>query len=81
MLRSWGCTSLIVEESDVEEHKSSHLDFQADCLICLYNMKKTDARVRAVEIYKMRGSKHLNKLFPLEITDKGIVIYPEQSVF
>jgi KaiC/GvpD/RAD55 family RecA-like ATPase len=80
-LREWDCTSLLIEEYMDEQHKSSFFDFQADAIIWLYNMKKTDTRVRAIEIYKMRGSKHLNKLFPLEITDKGIVIYPEQSVF
>jgi len=81
MLREWGVTSLLTAEYDVEQHTPQPLDFEVDSIIWLYNMKKTDVRTRALEIFKMRGSKHLQKTFPLEISGKGIVIYPEQSVF
>jgi circadian clock protein KaiC len=81
MLREWGCTTLMIAEYDAEEHKGSLLDFEVDSIIYLYNMKKQDTRTRALEIYKMRGTKHSAKIFPLEITDKGIVIYPDQTVF
>ena len=81
MLRDWGVTALLTAEYDVEEHKSMPLDFEVDSIVWLYNMKKADVRTRALEIYKMRGSKHLQKTFPLEISDKGVIIYPEQSVF
>ena len=81
MLRDWGVTALLTAEYDIEDHKSMPLDFEVDSIVWLYNMKKADVRTRALEIYKMRGSKHLQKTFPLEISDKGIIIYPEQSVF
>ncbi|MEK6948882.1 MAG: ATPase domain-containing protein [Nanoarchaeota archaeon] len=81
MLRDWGVTALLTAEYDVEDHKAMPLDFEVDSIVWLYNMKKTDVRTRALEIYKMRGSKHLQKIFPLEISDKGIIIYPEQSIF
>ena len=81
MLRDWGVTALLTAEYDVEEHKSTHLDFEVDSIVWLYNMKKADVRTRALEVYKMRGSKHLQKTFPLEISDRGVIIYPEQSVF
>jgi len=81
MLRDWGVTALLTAEYDIEDHKSMPLDFEVDSIVWLYNTKKTDVRTRALEIYKMRGSKHLQKTFPLEISDKGIIIYPEQSVF
>ena len=81
MLRKWGCTALLVAEYDVEEHKGSPLDFEVDTILWLYNFKKEDVRTRAIEIYKMGGTKHSTKTSPLEITDKGIKVYPEQSVF
>jgi KaiC/GvpD/RAD55 family RecA-like ATPase len=81
MLRDWGVTALLTAEYDVEDHKSQPLDFEVDSIIWLYNMKKTDVRTRALEIFKMRGSKHLQKTFPLEISGNGVIIYPEQSVF
>jgi circadian clock protein KaiC len=80
-LRDWNVTALLTAEYDVESHEPSPIDFEVDCIVWLYNMKKNDVRTRALEIYKMRGSKHLQKTFPLEISDKGIVIYPEQNVF
>ena len=81
MLHDWGVTTLLTAEYDVESHIPSPLDFEVDAIVWLYNIKKNDVRTRAMEIYKMRGSKHLAKTFPLEITDNGIVLYPEQSVF
>ncbi|MBS3100686.1 hypothetical protein A2641_00975 [Candidatus Nomurabacteria bacterium RIFCSPHIGHO2_01_FULL_37_25] len=82
MLRSWGVTVLLVAEYDVEEDKGSPLDFEVDGILRLYNFKKGDTRTRAIEIYKLRGSKHSTKTFPLEIVDKeGIRVYPEQNVF
>jgi len=82
MLRSWGVTVLLVAEYDVEEDKGSPLDFEVDGILRLYNFKKGDTRTRAIEIYKLRGSKHSTKTFPLEIIDKeGIKVYPEQNVF
>ena len=81
MLRDWGVTALLTAEYDIEDHKSMPLDFEVDSIVWLYNMKKADVRTRALEIYKMRGSKHLQKTFPLELSDKGVIIYPEQSVF
>ncbi len=81
MLRDWGVTTLLTAEYDIEDHKAMPLDFEVDSIVWLYNMKKTDVRTRALEIYKMRGSRHLQKIFPLEISDRGIIIYPEQSIF
>ncbi len=82
MLRSWGVTVLLVAEYDVEEDKGSPLDFEVDGILRLYNFKKSDTRTRAIEIYKLRGSKHSTKTFPLEIIDKeGIKVYPEQNMF
>ena len=81
MLRDWGVTALLTAEYDVEDHKAMPLDYEVDSIVWLYNMKKTDVRTRALEVYKMRGSRHLQKIFPLEISDRGVVIYPEQSVF
>lgn len=82
MLRNWGVTVLLVAEYNVEEDKGSPLDFEVDGILRLYNFKKGDTRTRAIEIYKLRGSKHSTKTFPLEIIDKeGIKVYPEQNVF
>ncbi|MEE9525530.1 MAG: ATPase domain-containing protein [Candidatus Woesearchaeota archaeon] len=83
ILRKWKCTTLVVGQYYAAEkrHESTAVEFEVDGIIWLYNIKKEDIRVRAIEVFKMRGTKHSAKIFPFEITNKGITIYPEQSVF
>lgn len=52
----------------------------ADGLILLHYMKG-DFDVRGIEIIKIRGSDHSKRIHPLEITEKGIIVYPENEVF
>jgi KaiC/GvpD/RAD55 family RecA-like ATPase len=81
MLREWGCTSLLIAEYDIDEHKSTPLDFQCDSIIWLYNKKKEGVRIRSVEIVKMRGTKHSTKTSAVEISDNGIKVYPNEVVY
>ena len=83
ILRRWKCTTLVVGQyyAAEERHESTAVEFEVDGIIWLYNIKKEDIRTRAVEVFKMRGTKHSAKIFPFEISDEGITIYPEQSVF
>ena len=83
ILRKWNCTTLVVGQYEQEElhRESTAVEFEVDGIIWLYNIKKENTRVRAIEVFKMRGTKHSAKIFPFEITDEGIVIYPEQNVF
>ncbi|MBW2984330.1 AAA family ATPase [Candidatus Woesearchaeota archaeon] len=83
ILRKWACTTLVIGQyyAAEERHESTAVEFEVDGIIWLYNIKKEDIRVRAIEVFKMRGTKHAAKIFPFEITNEGIAIYPEQSVF
>lgn len=56
-------------------------EFLADGVIVLYNIKRGDVRENAIEVLKMRGEKHQKKIVAMQITNKGIVVYPEQEVF
>jgi KaiC/GvpD/RAD55 family RecA-like ATPase len=40
-----------------------------------------ESNVKALEIRKMRGVKHIEKLCPYRITGDGIEVYPEENVF
>lgn len=64
----------IFSETGVEE-------FLADGVIVLYNIQRGDIRENAIEVLKMRGEKHKKKIVAMQITDKGIVVYPDQEVF
>ena len=47
----------------------------------MYYLKQGNNRERAIEILKMRGAKHQEKIVAMQITEKGIVVYPEQEIF
>ena len=79
----WGVTTLMTSEHEVDpdKHESSVMEFEVDGVILLYNLRRGDVRERSLEIFKMRGVKHATKIFPMKITEGGIIIYPEESVF
>ena len=83
ILKKWKCTTLVIGQyyAAEERRESTAVEFEVDGIIWLYNIKREEIRVRAIEVFKMRGTKHSAKIFPFEITDSGITIYPEQSVF
>ncbi len=57
-------------------------EFLADGVIVLYNIRKGDIRENAIEILKLRGTKHMKKIVAMQVVDnEGIVVYPEQEVF
>lgn len=82
-VHKWGCTALMIseQEPDPEKHKSNVMEFEADGVILLYNVRKGDIRERSLEIFKMRAVRHAAKIFPMKIDDKGIIIFPEETVF
>lgn len=79
-----GATSfLITETKQIPEIFSTTgvEEFLADGVIVLYNFKRGDIRENAIEILKMRGEKHQKKIVAMQITEKGVIVYPEQEVF
>jgi len=83
ILGKWDCTALLIgeHESDMERHQSQDIEFEVDGIILLYYVRKGDIRNRALEILKLRGSKHASRIFPMKITDTGVVIFPDEAVF
>lgn len=79
-----GVTSfLITETKQIPELFSTTgvEEFLADGVIVLYNIKHGGTRENAIEVLKMRGEKHQKKIVAMQITDEGIVVYPEQELF
>ncbi len=85
LLRKWGCTSLIVSElpPHIAEVKENSVGFLTDAIVALYYQKREDkdVRVHSMEILKMRGTKHTNKVCALTFESNGVVIYPDVEVF
>jgi len=79
-----GCTTFLITETEQVPKifsQSGVEEFLADGVIVLYNIKRGDVRENAVEVLKMRGEKHQKKIVAMQITDNGIIVYPEQEVF
>ena len=84
MIESWGATTVVIAEENpqIEKYHSSVMGFMADAIIYLYNIiKDNEIMVRAMQIAKMRGTKHTFKIFPLTISDSGVEVYPNQKIF
>lgn len=76
LINKWGCTAMLTSEHEPGEGESrisAPLEFEVDSIILLYNLPKKDRRERMLEILKMRGAKHSNKIFPIRIK-KGIEV-------
>lgn len=79
-----GSTSfLLTETKQIPEifSVSGVEEFLADGVIVLYNFEKGNVRESAIEILKMRGEKHQKKKAAMQISNNGIIVYPEQEIF
>ncbi|MBU0470037.1 MAG: AAA family ATPase [Nanoarchaeota archaeon] len=78
LMNKWGCTVLLTGQAvfKQQEFEETSLEFEADNIILLYHSKKAGKRIRALEILKMRGTKHVNKTMAFDITKTGLVVKP-----
>jgi KaiC/GvpD/RAD55 family RecA-like ATPase len=87
MLKKWGVTTLLTNEytpmtGNELSSESLSVDFETDSILQLYynheNIGKE--RKRLIEVYKMRGTNHVTRAVPFNITKDGISIEPEESL-
>jgi circadian clock protein KaiC len=84
MIESWECTTVVIaeEDPDITRFHSSVMGFMADAIIYLYNiMKDNKLMIRAIQVAKMRGTKHNSSIIPLSINNNGIEIFPNQEIY
>ncbi len=78
-----GSTNFLISETKQmpEIYSSTGIEeFLADGVIVIYKSRQKNVRETAIEVLKMRGVAHLNKIVAMQITDKGIKVYPEKTV-
>jgi circadian clock protein KaiC len=82
LIEGWGCTALVTsQDSNEDEDKiTASLEFEADGIIFVYNVRKGAVRERAIEIFKMRGTKHPSNTFSFEINNKGVLLHHDKNV-
>ncbi len=76
-------TSLLITETEQIPKifsKTGVEEFLADGIVVLYNIQRKNKRERALEILKLRGAGHKKKIVSFEVTDKGIVVYPQRKL-
>jgi len=79
VLRSWGCTSLLLSEP--EEENRLGIETVCDGAIRMYMLKRKNYRLRALEVVKMHGMEFTSKISPVRLTDNGISVYPNLYLF
>lgn len=73
-------TVLVVGERKTMEDFFDFEDFLADGVIVLQDYPSREERKRGVTVVKMRGTKIDRTTRPYQITEKGIVIYPNEHI-
>jgi len=84
LLRNLDCTSITTLEATTAKKAEMTYDiehFVMDGIINLYNLDREDRRIRALEIFKMRGTDHSRELVPFKVTPSGIKVYVGEKVF
>ncbi len=84
LLRNLDCTSITTLEATSPVKSEIKFDiehFVMDGIVNLYNLDREDRRIRALEIFKMRGTNHSRDLVPFKVTPSGIKVYVGEKVF
>jgi circadian clock protein KaiC len=84
LLRNLDCTALMTVEAPAQDLAATGFEiehFVMDGIINLYNLGKAETRIKAVEVYKMRGTDHVRDKVPYKITPDGIKVYVGEKVF
>jgi len=83
-LTEMGLTSLLMTERTEERldvQQFGITDFLCQGVILLHMYRFGDSMAKVLEIRKMRGVKHSEKLCLYRITPDGIQVYPQETVF
>jgi len=79
VLSSLDCTTLMLSESMRGPYDEPTLEWVlVPGVIVLYYTRKGSSMVRAIQVRKLRGLKHSQDIFHMEIGSNGIVVHPEE---
>lgn len=84
LMRNLNVTAFITVEASSARKEEVVFEiehFVMDGIINLYNIDRGDRRIRALEIFKMRGTDHSRELVPFKVMPSGIKIYIGEKVF
>ncbi len=79
-IENFDCTTLMTIETDPTSRDFNVEEYLAEGVIHMHILRKNGKKMRALEVFKMRGTKHDESLHPYAITEEGIVIYKSESL-
>ncbi|MEM2963111.1 MAG: ATPase domain-containing protein [Candidatus Anstonellales archaeon] len=82
-IRKWNCTTLITCEDNADASPKAPatrygIESVADGFIYLHNILSGNERKRGIEIIKMRGTPHSQRIVPMLISKGGITVFPKK---
>jgi circadian clock protein KaiC len=82
LLHDLGCTTLVVSEEParLDNYTSKRADFLSDGIIHFYHLRERGARIRAVEVIKMRDTRISENVCPMILDDNGLQVLSDQVV-
>ena len=83
-LSALGCTTILTSETKEHSMDLSRYgmeEFVVDGVIVLYLVRQGSSFVPGIVVRKMRGINHDKGIRYYQITDKGVVVYPEETMF
>jgi circadian clock protein KaiC len=78
-LETTGCTTLLT--SELEGPDILMEEFLVSGVLKIHSIDSDGEKIGAVSIQKIRGSSFDKHMRPMKVTDTGIVIFPNESVF
>lgn len=85
LLRKWGITAVVICEDSPEdiEREEGSIGYISDAVISLYyaHDREKGIRIHSLEVLKMRGTKHTNKVCAMNFEQEGLYVYPDVEVF
>jgi len=82
--RKWLCTTIVLGDGIQVPGSTPKTKYGAEKLsdgfIFLYSIMRAKERLKGIEVIKMRGMKHENKVFELELSDRGAFVHPKKII-
>ena len=78
-LETTGCTTLLTAESIGQDVTME--EFLTSGVIKIHSIDNDGERIGAISVQKMRGSNFDKHMRPMKITNNGVVVFPNESVF
>jgi circadian clock protein KaiC len=78
LINKLGCTAVLTSQGTFKDGRlqATSMEFEADSIMLLYHIRQNGLRQRAIEVLKMRGTKHTNKSMSFTIDSSGLRISP-----